>query len=173
MGIDPYDFMALYSSIRLPFPPESIYYLIDGYLGFGFTHSKSLHRCLGIRPHEEAKALSLFARAYLRAQSIKTISSPIDTAQYLGNRLWLLRNQETKNASWGLSFPWRAPSKGSIPANSPTALITALAGLAFLELYNATNLAEYQDYAAELVGMEVEVTGTSLSDITVSAPTTE
>lgn len=146
-GIDPYDFLRFSSKVPLPFPSELIYYIIDGYIGLSLTHRPLFQKILNIKPHLEAKALAVFARAYIRLTNSDILPKSIEHAALLCETLWHLRNKKTNSPSWGLSFPWRIDSKTYLPPNSPTALITALAGLSFLELYQVTSNLLYLERA--------------------------
>lgn len=159
MGIDPYDFLRFSTKVPLPFPSELIYYLIDGYTGLNLTHRRFFQKILNIKPHFEAKALAIFARAYIKLANSDIIPSSLENATILCENLWHLRNKQTKSPSWGLSFPWRIDSRIVLPPNSPTALITALAGLSFLEMYQTTSNMLYLDRAKKAASYLVEESG--------------
>jgi len=146
-GTDPGDFIWRFRSIPFPQGSEALYYVADGYLGPSITASAIARKLLRIRNHWEPKALTVFARAYVGLEQQRMVDSALNIATRLCDVVWNLRNRETKYPSWGLSFPMRAEGHVFLPANTPTALITALAGLAFLDVYQATGNEEHLNRA--------------------------
>jgi hypothetical protein len=139
-GRDPYDYIWRYGSIPIPVSSEALYYAFDGYFGFSLTDNAWFSKLLRIEPHHESKALAIFTRAL---SICPTLIKREATTRKLCDIIWELRNKETRHPSWGLSFPWRMNSGRILPPNSPTALITALSGMAFLSGYRLLNEEQY------------------------------
>jgi len=160
-GVDPYDFVWKLSKLLPARYGEPLYYVIDGYLGLSLTDSSVVRKVMGIEPHHDAKALAVFARAYSLLDDRGPVHSSTQFAVQLCRLVWSLRNQKTHYPSWGLSFPWRTSIGQVLPANSPTSLITSLAGLAFLEAHLKSRIDDFLEYSRLCAQYLVEENGFS------------
>ena len=100
-------------------------------------------RLLGVRPEVNAKAMGLFASAYLRLHQRFGGETYLDKAHSCID--WLERNKVEgyAGACWGYPFDWL--SLILIPRNTPSAVVTSACGNAFWASYQITRDKRYLD----------------------------
>jgi hypothetical protein len=93
---------------------------------------------LGARAHKNPKAVSLFARAYLRLAVAGGRGAAAAERRARECLTWLETNATPgfSGATWGYSFPWQS-RRLWLDAGQPSAVCTAFVARAFLEAYSA------------------------------------
>jgi len=136
-GYDPYDFIAspLFSYVdnkSISFYGQQL----------GKRIPINIRKWLQINRETDPKGLSLFVLSYLKLYRATNRSKYLARAETLYN--YLLKLKSLDHYSWGFSFPWA--SRGFyLKAYEPNIVVTCFAGLAALELFEATKKNEYLD----------------------------
>jgi len=142
-GFDPYD--ALLSPVaRLPLLRDS--------RAFRLACTQIVKRTpwnaralLGIEPSTNPKALALYLSAASRGPLASAVHEHIAS---LSSRLEGARSAGCPGAAWGYPFPWQGRSF-YLPAGTPTVVVTAFAGEAFLDAHEATGAPAHLNIALE------------------------
>ena len=141
VGYDPYDLKAhpLYRcSLKhkaTAWPAKAVVNLLP----------LTLRRLLRIRPQPHAKAMALFADAYLTLFDLTEKAEYRDLAE---GRLAWLREHATSHftgPAWGAPFDYQG--RDFIPSNTPSVVITSIAARAFLYAFESLGNREYLDIA--------------------------
>ena len=90
---------------------------------------------LGIRPHQNPKALGLFLSFYA-ARAASGDAAARASAGVVADRLIALRSPDTPHWCWGYSFPWQMRTK-LVPRFAPNLVCTTFAAHGLLDAYEA------------------------------------
>lgn len=104
-----------------------------------------LRRLLRVEPLPHAKAMALFAEAYLTLFDL--IGDEVFTERAEARLDWLLEHPSSgfSALAWGLPFPYQG--REWVPADTPSIVITAIAARAFLHAYESLGRSSYLDAA--------------------------
>lgn len=163
MGVDPYDFIAVFSrfSTRLSHP---LFNSLDGSWGLNLTRLNGIKRALGVTCKLNPKAVAVAARACFRIAKASPSGKWIDRGTELVNKLVQLKSTSSAHMAWGLPFVWTTASAQRLEPGHPTSLVTALAGLACLDAFDSTRDYEFLEVADEAAQHLVNEIGYSISE---------
>ena len=105
-------------------------------------------KVLGVKPRINAKAMGLFASAYINLYKIFKDSSYLKKAQICLN--WLAQNH-TKNYNgicWGYPFDWQ--SLHFLPCGTPSGVVSSTVGNAFFEFYKVIGEEKYLNICKQI-----------------------
>jgi hypothetical protein len=142
-GYDPYDikgtrFFLWLQRATLPFPVKAARILIFDLME---RYPLLFRRLLGIKKQINAKAMGLFARAYLNLYQAS--SKDFYKQKALLCLEWLRRNPSKgySGLCWGYSFDWQ--SKVFIPKGTPSAVVSCVVGDGFWTAYQVLGDTKY------------------------------
>ncbi len=103
----------------------------------------AVRKCLRITPRVNAKAMGLFARAYLGWYELTRNEALLDKAKACLK--WLSENPSAnyRNLCWGYPFDWH--TKVLIPAGTPSVVVSCVVGDAFWRAYQILGNVNYLD----------------------------
>lgn len=124
-------------------------------------------KLLGIRPQENAKAMALLARGYLKLYGVTTDSVYFSKASRAIN--WLLNHNHAHRDGWlGWGYPFDWQSLIFIPANTPLVVVSALGGHAILDMYEVSRETKWLEPARAVRNFLLEGLNVSENHGTVS-----
>jgi len=135
-GFDPYDLRAR-PAFRRPGAVGGALRRLDDLAPW------ALRRALGVRPTVNAKAMALFADGFRRLYGATGDERHLDRAREA--LAWLEANASPgyNGLCWGYPFDWA--TRILVPRGTPSAVVTATAGQAFLGFWELTGEARYLD----------------------------
>jgi hypothetical protein len=140
-GYDPYDIKGV---------PTLTWLQKYGLLRKGFnivaeTCPKAIRRFFRVEPAVNAKAMALFARAYLNLYRHKADEQFLKATNEC--LTWLLENsrRDYSGPCWGYPFDWQ--TQIFIPRETPSGVVTSMAALAFLQAYDFFGEESYLEVA--------------------------
>jgi hypothetical protein len=150
-GFDPYDIKARPSIIRLiksGNEHKMIAFLRELVFEFFYMAPLLFRRLSGIKPSVNAKAMGLFASAYLDLYLHDNDVTYLRKAEAC--LLWLKENKKNshKGTGWGYPFDWQ--SKKLIPAGTPNGIVTTAVGDAFWKHYQCSGERESLDMCVRI-----------------------
>ncbi|OPY70154.1 MAG: Glycosyl Hydrolase Family 88 [Syntrophorhabdus sp. PtaU1.Bin002] len=110
-------------------------------LGFEGRYPLLLRRLFGIKKQINAKAMGLFARAYLNLYHTTSEESYKEKALSCLNWLVSNRSKGYNNFCWGYPFDWQ--SEVFIPKDTPSAVVTSIVGDGFWTAYKVFRHSRY------------------------------
>ena len=143
-GYDPYDLRSrnFYQALNRSRVGRHLAALIERFI------PKFTRKITGIKQQINAKAIALLALGYLTRFEIsgeeKYYRNAVDCLD------WLEANIQPgyAGACWGYPFDWH--TRISIPAGTPSGVVSAVGGQAFLEAYRISGKTHYLDIAASI-----------------------
>jgi hypothetical protein len=140
-GYDPYDIKGTKLFIYLQrnrYTNFSSNYVLN-------QHPMFFRRLFRVRKQVNAKAMALFARAYLALYKKRNAPKYLEKGLYCLN--WLLENQSKGYSGhcWGYPFHWQ--SRIFIPKGTPSGVVTSTSAHAFLDAYELLGEQKYIDVA--------------------------
>ncbi len=143
-GYDPYDIKALPFVRKITaLGNKNIFFealrevLFELFLMF----PNASRKLLGVRPQVNAKAMGLFARAFVDLYSVyndsKYLTKALETIDWLDANY----NKNYKVKGWSYPFDWQA--KVLIPAGTPNGIVTTAVGDAYWAMYKLTGEDKY------------------------------
>jgi len=150
-GWDPYDLKSLKWVIKIAqrSSQHSFYiYLRELLYEIFYQFPLISRKVLGVKPEINAKAIGLFASAYLDLYKSTGKQEYLDSCHQCVD--WLLKNPSPveKGLGWGYPFDWQ--STLFIPAHTPNGIVTTAAGNAIWELYKYTGEQKYLDKCLQI-----------------------
>ncbi|MBN1131880.1 MAG: hypothetical protein JXA39_02315 [Bacteroidales bacterium] len=152
-GFDPYDIKSHRMVLSLSEKSShSKILVVIRELAFEIFYSFPVcsRRLLHIKPEINAKAMGLFASAYLKLYQLYHREKYLAKAEECLE--WLIQNKvETSDGiGWGYPFHWQ--SARQIPAFTPNGIVSTAAGAAFWEFYRYTDDQKYLEYCKQIAG---------------------
>jgi len=143
-GFDPYDVKSLPWVLKLSeLGNQNKLYEIFRELTFEifYTFPEMSRKLFQVNPRINAKAMALFARAYLELFQLTEQQEYLKKSSYCLN--WLLDNKSetTAGIGWGYPFDWQ--SDKLIPGCTANGIVTTAGGDAFWNWYRHNNNREY------------------------------
>lgn len=146
-GYDPYDLRGtgLYLWATNPSRRRSLLAKLmrGGFAVIDDNFPISIRRLFGVRPSINAKAMGLFAKAYLNLHSIDECAAWLNKAIACLNWLEAHPSRGYSGPCWGYPFDWQ--STIFIPKGTPSSVVSWTVGDAFWQMYRITGEQRYLD----------------------------
>lgn len=142
-GYDPYDGLNSPLAKLFPFKPAR-----QAWIQLHKRSPINLRPLVGIAKHTSPKTLALAISALCLRYKTLGHDELLGEAQSLAGQLLALRSSGTKRLAWGYPFDWQSRAFFA-PADTPNMICTVFGANALLDLYAASNLAEYRDQAVQ------------------------
>jgi len=151
MGYDPYDIKAnkfIINITRLSNQHKIFVPLREFIFELSYTFPVTTRKLLAIKPSINAKAMGLFALAYLDLYKSSKNNAYLEKGHE--SLQWLIDNKIEENGGIGWGYPFNWQSTKRIPKHTPNGIVTTVAGDAFWNYYKHTGDKTYLDYCIKI-----------------------